>query len=291
MKSLYQTFLCALLMTVSGSWNPSFCKDSASILNDSYGWKYLFKAQNPNWNHYICAEFWSVGADTVINGKTYRNLLRDYDYIDGSQAKGLWDYQDEPYATGIVISLREETGRVFVPKEQYIKLLGTIYPDITEPYLSHAATEDELLLYDFTLHEGDLYPCLNQPQITKITSFKTLDNITRNVFYLSNGLIIVEGIGCINSLGTLVLYQNQTIEYVEENTRILSELIEYGPLIEPYIINNIYDYNVGVAPIQQKSFALESATPSTIFDLQGRPVSGHPQRGLYIQGGRIKARK
>ena len=27
------------------------------------------------------------------------------------------------------------------------------------------------------------------------------------------------------------------------------------------------------------------------FDLLGRPVSGKPQRGLYIQGGRIKARK
>ena len=27
------------------------------------------------------------------------------------------------------------------------------------------------------------------------------------------------------------------------------------------------------------------------YDLQGRPVSGKPQRGLYIQGGRIKARE
>lgn len=34
-----------------------------------------------------------------------------------------------------------------------------------------------------------------------------------------------------------------------------------------------------------------AGTDSRTYDLSGRPVPSKPQRGLYIQGGRIKARK
>lgn len=46
------------------------------------------------------------------------------------------------------------------------------------------------------------------------------------------------------------------------------------------------EYTDGIIAPQKTT---TSATPT--YDLSGRPVSGKPQRGLYIQGGRIKATK
>ena len=282
MRRLHQILFFTLLSVATSPWNLSLCNEPIHVPNNSYGWKFLFSAQMPNWNHNVCTEYWAVMGDTTINDKTYKNLFRDYGYIDGTQVKGLWNYQDEPYATGVVISLREENGRVLVPKEQYISLMQSLYPEMAEPYLPISDSEDELLLYDFTLHEGDLYPCKNHPWITKVTTIQTTDGISHKVFFLSNGYIIIEGIGCINSLGTLVLYQNHDIEYVADNYRLSAELIEYGLLIEPYIISNVIDNSVDIISIHKSQLP-----NSQWYDLSGRRVSpSSVLKGVFIKGGK-----
>lgn len=255
-------------------------------------WVFAFQSEYPNWIHDTCIERWSVVGDTVINGRKYHNLYRDYDYIDGASVKGLWSNSDTPVATGNVICIREDAGKVYAVKSLYMDFLKKLYPGEDDFYIAPAETESEVLLYDFTLNVGDIYPCAEAAEVVEISQITTHDQIFRKVLKLSNGLIIIEGIGCVNSIGTLVVYQNTSLsaEEMQSNNfaiRTTARLVSFGIAEQSGEYERIYDGNQDFPIFSRISILNSHPDNQDCFDLSGRRLTTPPTRpGLYIKDGR-----
>jgi hypothetical protein len=112
------------------------------------------------------------------------------------------------------------------------------------------------------------------------------DGLSRRRLTLSNGLILVEGIGCINSNGMLIDYLNPEAAY-QNNYTYLDRCMD-GLQQEV-----IYDYRsaglhiadwdaLGVnAVVSQKPNAKQG-----MCDLQGRRLTTQPRRGIYVKDGK-----
>jgi len=117
---------------------------------------------------------------------------------------------------GNYLALREEGGRVMAGYDDYRSFLESsdqIVKAGNPSYIPYPKTDKgELILYDFTLQEGDKYAAEmdGHPEIIveKVDSFIDEVGKARRQLTLSNGCIIIEGIGCINSRGMLLSYLN-----------------------------------------------------------------------------------
>ena len=143
----------------------------------------------------------------------------------------------------------------------------------------------ELLIYDFTVKKGDRYPTspeYGDVYVSDVESVVTEDGITRKLFLLSNGIRILEGIGCINT-GLLLhyLYDQTSIAHYFQMGGINVELYTYND--GEKVVYKITDFRTTteVRPRMNKEDDF-----SNIFDLQGRRLSEMPQRGLYIRNGK-----
>ena len=267
-------------------------KAATTMWQQNSVWMFAFQSEYPNWIHDTCIERWSVDGDTVINGQTYHNLYRDYYYIDSAPVKGLWSYSDTPIATGNVISIREDAGKIYAIKSQYLNFLKTLYPEENDFYIASAETEDEMLLYDFTLNVGDSYPCAEAAKVVEISQITTHDQILRKVLKLSNGLIIIEGVGCVNSIGTLVIYQNTSLtdeeKLVDELTvHTTARLVSFGISKETGEYECVYDGELDYQIITRISDAIPNSNVPSWHTLSGHRLSSPPTRkGVYIRDGR-----
>jgi len=160
-------------------------------------------------------------------------------------------------------------------------------------YLPYHLTEDgsELILYDYTMEVGDGFRHVDGHDDITVVEKDTVayaDDVPRRRLTLSNGLIIIEGMGCINSNGMLIDWLNPAEEYQSNFTYLDYCADDWN---KPFNIIythedsglHVVDTNpAGIEPLQ----ASESPSGHAIFDLQGRRLIQKPARGVYIQDGR-----
>lgn len=182
------------------------------------------------------------------------------------------------------LPLYEEGGRVFIAEDNFDRYLSDTHPEIGSPYKTREGRVAyyHLLLYDFTLGVGDRYPCTGEVYVRETGTLTTRDGISRRTLLLSNGLVIVEGIGCINSPFGLIAYQN-----TEEGQALDAKgtLASFGYVNKDGGVDTIYEsgdaFLDDILLPWQRPFS-----PGAVHDLQGRRIIGVPQKGVYIQNGR-----
>ena len=140
-----------------------------------------------------------------VNEKCYHKLYRiDLLYIDA----GPWgplEMLTDP------IGIREEGGRVYAECESYKSMVEVMRQrrDVEGEIPFLLTPEGEYLLYDFTLQVGDKYPASPAVGDLFVTGKATVTDNSgqkRSMLTLSNGVQILEGVGCMNSNGLLTLY-------------------------------------------------------------------------------------
>ena len=239
---------------------------------------------------------------------TYTKLLWDED-------KGDWGNLAECYAmkTGMetpppgffpytTISIEEEEagklllrngdpGQVLAEKASYLEYMSKAFPGIEDVFTELAYFPLDVVLYDFSLNVGDRYPCRGEVTVTAVSSFTTRDGICRRLLLLSNGLEILEGVGCLNSPYGLFAYQNDpgketlgekrggAMAGVAASGLGIQSFMKYGKGSEPIFVFG--DMELGIAPVRD-----EQIDDSCIFDLQGRRLNRIPWKGFYIRDGK-----
>ena len=158
------------------------------------------------------------------------------------------------------MGLREENGKVLVNYEEYINYLKRLDYEHTEAYYKELAeqmgkdiklkdgktmetdnwveggdvnyipyplTDDgEMVLYDFTMQVGDKFRSVaghDDISVIKVGTVTTVGNIERRKLTLSNGLVLIEGVGCINSPSRLFTYLNP----LPRNSQTINEFRGY----------------------------------------------------------------
>ncbi len=232
----------------------------------------------------------ALGETEVINGKTYHKLY--------------WGKPSDPdcrtadlHGNGfhfMQASIREEAGRVLVDYEIYKAFLEYMWYDILTgraDYIPYKITDDgEMILYDFNMQVGDKYNSVlghDDVSVVKIEKITTNDGIERKFFILSNGLKIIEGIGCINSSGMFLNYLNPVIDRKDGpywlNGSYLSVFRwfdEYDNPIYSRTLEEVITGSVGIVPVTMDE---EDNISTPLYDLLGREVIGIPEPGIYIR--------
>lgn len=217
------------------------------------------------------------------DGRSYHQLYQiERLYIDnGEIVYSLYD----------PVGVREEDGKVYLLYEDYkgiITMLQSInrLKDVPIPYLQ--TSENELLFYDFTLKAGDKYPTsasYGDIYVEKVDTVVSEDGQKRKLFTLTNGLQILEGIGCLNTpnqiLGFALLHYLYPPEAWVYNDQIdNNRLYEYKK--DDQVVYRGYEVPANVNhPLGSHPSAL---TPW--YSLSGRRLTAPPTRpGLYIKDG------
>ena len=186
--------------------------------------------------------------------------------------------------------------QVYAEKNCFLEYMSKAFPGINDVFTELAYYPLDVVLYDFTLDVGDRYPCRGEVTVEEISWMTTRDGISRKLFRLSNGLLLLEGVGCLNSRYGVFGYQNdpgingesevaqapQSNEPPADNT-ILS-FLKYGDNTEPVYI--LGDWEMGVEKVEKSI-----TTSSDIYDLEGRRLNGTPRKGVYIQNGKKRVVK
>jgi len=206
-------FLLLIFLLIITSVEHSMAQSSDFLLD---GLKWFYRGQ------YVHEEYKIDGSKT-LNGKDYKLLTvirGGYDsrvLLPGSPLMNDVSYDDYIRAT---IGIREDNGRIYVDKDEYLSLLTEEHPWINvvegEPLPYETTAEGELVLYDFTKKEGEVYLQMDGGTtltVTKNHILKTEDGVTRRCLTLSNGFEIIEGVGSINSPGMLLFWLNMKPEY------------------------------------------------------------------------------
>ena len=191
--------------------------------------------------------------------------------------------------SGSDVMLYEEAGRVCVPIwSEYVR---NRYPDITPYGCTFGYGLQPLhLLYDFTLGLGEKFPCLGDVIVERVDTITTRDGLVRRVQHLSNGLVIVEGVGCVNSPLGPFAYQCWT--------DTLSASGKYGRgWLESYVKDGevVFDkddlralglYDGGTVAVKEAATPPPTPNANNTYDLQGRRLQAPPMQGVYIRNGK-----
>ena len=217
------------------------------------------------------------------NGKTYRMMLEEGD------SKG------EPSFSGrelnYMIGIREDNGHILVSSEEYLGLMDTQMPWKllgNKQHIPYRQTEDgELVLYDYNMQPGDKFLSAegyDDVSVVSVGNMTTRDGVSRRLITLSNGCRILEGIGCLNSIGLLFFYLNPAQVASNYSSYGLYQFIKRkGRNLDVEIIYQIGDENtVGI----ENPLRFQAEKGTVVYDLQGRRLSGTPRPGIYIQQGR-----
>ena len=186
--------------------------------------------------------------------------------------------------------LREIDGMVLAMRDSYSEYVRLSCPHVGEVYEYPYDWRDDVVLYDFTLGVGDRYPCAGEVYVSEVSHMTTRDGVERRMLFLSNGLEMVEGIGCLNSPNGPFAYQNPTgaepkqvagaaSTDAEMPIASLLSLRKFGEASEPI-------YVMGDEKASIHNNTMPSVTGGAIHDLTGRRLMSKPARGIYIQGGK-----
>jgi hypothetical protein len=237
-------------------------------------------------------EDWLMIKDKEIIGKKEYFLLQlEVRTIDSNthgwekkSAISSSNYDGEKNDDRLFVHVREDKGRVFVLKDDYISFCFSKYgigPDISS---MQADEEDEILLYDFNLQVGDTYPSPDHVTVEE-TGDITYEGSSYPYQLLSNSLLIVEGVGCVNSFGGIIAYQSApAFGNFDRYATFLNFVIVEDDQKEIFQYLNVVSENLllGIC----NNYFNNHPEVSSIHDLQGRPLNGAPQKGVYIKDGR-----
>ena len=209
MKRTLFFMACVLAaLTMSAQENPNDVTETRSDEMYCDGMRWVFRGS-------YTVESYTLDGSKVVNGKTYGLL---HVHSDGYGARGTEASVSDPF--NYTIGIRYEDGRLYVNMEDYLELFtpGYIWRTIGDGNnLPYETTEDgDLVLYDFSKNVGDTYCQLADGTtltVTKTGVMKTEDGVTRRLLTLSNGLELIEGIGCTNSRGLMLFWLNISPNY------------------------------------------------------------------------------
>ena len=268
----------------------------------SYAHSFIYRVHG---NTVTVYTFYKYEFDGTIelNGKTYMKLY-ETELDEYGRGKG----------PEYVLGLREENGRVYADYDEFMNLYGDfIDPEAKDYYFAmpYTVTEDgEILLYDFTLNEGDYFGPTDiyvktyiqgKTQITMGNSeVRNFFPVWRSYYYgyededyddslWSEGGeydTVISGIGSLNFLvGWLIYYEYPTDGSMPKNW--LNVFITDNELVyksSDYVKDVFFDDLVtGIGRI--KSDAGRDVKPC-LYDLSGRKVEDRPRAGVYIKDGR-----
>ena len=184
---------------------------TGEMLREGMYWKY---------REYSGYEDGEIIGSKTINDKVYGLLRIHRGFYDGARASEFDDYFNWTTAT---VAIRDEGGRIYVNKDDYLNLMSeehywqTVGQSDSLPYETTEA--GDLILYDFTKNVGDVYckmPDGSDLMVTKVDMLKTEDGMSRRRLTLSNGFDLVEGVGCTNSAGFFMFWLNANESYREK---------------------------------------------------------------------------
>ena len=271
----------------------SLTSQSQTVGNERtiYEWKYISLAdwyeQQSTYYGYLNMRWFYYGEggeyDTMeIDGKTY-TIIHSEGLAFPSTRRRVPDVDMGEHYLGI----RKEGGRVYANYANYLHHLGEpgsfFRGDVN--YIPYHLTDDgEVILYDYTMEVDDKYRCMDGYEDVSVVAKDVVmleDQMEHRQLTLSNGLILIEDVGFINSPGMLINYLNP-IEYEKE----VFSFLEYKRIDETMLYTgehyNIVDKTyLGVSDPMTKESAF-----TQLFDLQGRQQQGKPARGVYIRDGR-----
>ena len=232
------------------------------------------------------------GDSVTIGNRKYAKLVNGglYTPVSGSRISQNTEGRD------YVIGIRHEGGRVYVNYAEYQDYLRQrgysqyydVFPHGNPDYIPYATTADgEMVLYDYTMEVGDGFVHVEGYDDVTVVSKEIimLDNQTaRRRLVLSNGLVLIEGIGCINSNGMLLDYLNP-LSSLQTRFTYLNLLFDLNTNTKVYENSEIEVYDLrrlAVPEVMQN----EKKGERTAYDLQGRPLKQKPSKGLYIENGK-----
>ena len=187
------------------------------------------------------------------------------------------------------IGAREENGRVYVLYDDFQKQISRLSQhELNTTDIPYQQTSDsELLLYDFTLQVGERYPtseAYGDLYVEKIEYVITDDARSRKLFTLTNGLQILEGIGCLNSRnGRLLYYLYPPEAWKYYNDIYYSLLYEYKK--KEAIIYRKDNRTDCIEIMENPHPSILNPQSSIHHDLSGRRIT-QPTKGIYIRQGR-----
>jgi hypothetical protein len=204
-----------------------------------------------------------IEGDMEIDGKTYKKM---YHATSDEQFSSL---DNKTFYAAV----REEGKKVYIYDEY----------------------EGDILLFDFGMQPGESYELENLFVSLELTSIRQMTFHGRELTvmqYKVGGDMgyfgfepIVESVGCTNGWDILDQYMPVPPNGIIDHN-IFQSCYEDGECIF-----TAEDFLGITTSIQSKSTAKGIKPDGTIYDLQGRPLSIPPAKGLYIQNGRKYIRK
>jgi len=243
------------------------------------------------------------GSVRTINGKEY-NLLYQHPLPIPTATQRIQSEVIPADRWKYSIGIRFENGRVLTDYEdfRFYQSCHLIYDDYRFPLFSHGdpnylpynltADNTELILYDYTMEVGDSYRHVDGHEDIFVVKKDTIEisgkpGVPLRRLTLNNGLVLIEGIGCINSNGMLIDYLNPESQYASRYT-YLSACYRN---VDDYVYYN-YVKDCGISIVDRATLGVSSSicathsSKSCIYDLQGRQIQGTPKRGIYIKDGK-----
>ena len=223
----------------------------------------------------------------IVNGKEYRIMLVQRHKVAGNISDAALG---NPPAIPDTVLIREEGGKVFVIKDQYMQLLSesSYWHHVGDAsYIPYEETADgELVLYDFTMQVGDRFRHVDGHEDVYVESIEKRTNEYGQefrLFTLTGGIQIAEGYGCWHSPGLFLFYLNPKASPYDfgymnhyENPGVGYE----AKYLDLNIRQVAEEYVLSIIP------ATVSAKMESLYDLQGRRIDSPAARGVYIQNGR-----
>ncbi len=227
------------------------------------------------------ATFIVTNNEKSVNNNTYYEVERTL-FSKDSMAKGMKHSGPFVSSRASKFWLREAEGKVYSLKDDYISVMKETYEtEMTDVYLEENG-DTEVLLYDFTLDVGHRYPCKGDITVATVEELTTRDGIVRRMLHLSNGLILIEGIGCINSWGEIFGYQNFN-PATNANGNVYNSVLSRFSFDE----NIIYCKGDEVLSLSYLETHETKSNTKNIYDLSGRRIkNGELHKGVYIQNGK-----
>ncbi len=207
------------------------------MLSDGNSWKYHFMV---DYQEKLMDEWflYSISSTFTKNGETYYKM---YVFLSTNDvnAKTSVSTKSSLFPT---LNLREKDRKVLVDRKEYLAFLegenGYNIPIFGDKnYLPYPVTsDDEIVLYDFNMNVGDKFISVEGHEdisVVKVDTIESFENrpsdksLPRKWITLSNGMVIVEGVGCINSAGGLLSYLNPLQDTEEQSMNVVSGEIDY----------------------------------------------------------------
>ena len=200
---------------------------------------------------------WIAGEKTV-EGRTY-------DVVRYQRGVSPW------YVDSLLV--RQEGTRVYAFTEDFHRVFMSSRQNVSDYY---PCTDDEVLLYDFGMKEGDSFGATKVVEVWETE----VGGLPRKCLTLDSGHRIVEGIGSLT--GGVFDYMMKNVwddEWLGRRRCLLDAYEEDGECI---LSKDNMDAILAI-------FCNSSCTPvgkDIVYDLQGRRLHDKPAKGIYIQNGR-----